>query len=93
MPTLLTSELAPGTKRTEPKEENHFVRVCTGKSVNDKNISGGEEGRSTLCVKIMLSCCMPVQIAAVLWFLDTKWEGQAGFKGEALLKERGWNAV
>lgn len=27
-----------------------------------------------LCVKILLSCCMPVQIVAVLWFLDTKWE-------------------
>lgn len=27
-----------------------------------------------LCVKIMLSCCMPVQIAVVLGFLDTKWE-------------------
>lgn len=35
-----------------------------------------------LCVKIMLSCCMPVRIAVVLWFLDTKWEDRLASREE-----------
>lgn len=64
----------------------------TGKAVNQKMQVYEKKGGSMLRVKITLSCCMPIQIAVALWFLG-KVGGQAGFKGEALLKERDWNAV
>jgi hypothetical protein len=40
-----------------------------------------------LCAKIMLSCGMPIQIAVVLWFLDTKWEDRLASREKHSLRK------
>lgn len=46
-----------------------------------------------LPAKIMLSWCMPVQIAIMLRFLDTKQEDRLASREKLSLQERSWNAV